>query len=69
MKLREHLENNVFDYIDKQDKNKKRKIEPEPVKKYCKNYVKGTNGLCKHYIGCTVDIITCATECAKNNGK
>lgn len=32
-------------------------------KEYCKNFEKGNNGFCKHYMGCKVDIVRCANEC------
>ena len=28
-------------------------------KEYCKNFEKGNNGFCKHYMGCKVDIVSC----------
>ena len=30
---------------------------------YCKNFEKGNNGFCKHYMGCKIDIISCINEC------
>ncbi|MCC5422503.1 hypothetical protein [Clostridium botulinum] len=32
-------------------------------KEYCKNFKKSSNGFCKHYIGCKVDIVSCINEC------
>lgn len=32
-------------------------------KEYCKNFEKGNNGFCKHYMGCKVDIVSCISEC------
>ncbi|MHB9947480.1 hypothetical protein CF055_00050 [Clostridium botulinum] len=32
-------------------------------KEYCKNFKKGSNGFCEHYMGCKVDIVSCINEC------
>ncbi|AJD27408.1 hypothetical protein G8E05_06395 [Clostridium botulinum] len=32
-------------------------------KEYCKNFEKGNNGFCKHYMGCKVDLTSCANQC------
>lgn len=29
--------------------------DKEKKKKYCKKFEKGNNGLCKNYMGCTID--------------
>ncbi|EQB3099720.1 hypothetical protein [Clostridium botulinum] len=32
-------------------------------KEYCKTFKRGSNGFCKHYMGCKVDLVSCANEC------
>ncbi|MCJ8173210.1 hypothetical protein [Clostridium botulinum] len=32
-------------------------------KEYCKNFIKGNDGFCEHYMGCKVDIVSCINEC------
>ncbi|EKO1912195.1 hypothetical protein PZQ55_001233 [Clostridium botulinum] len=32
-------------------------------REYCKNFKKGNNGFCKHYMGCKLDIVSCINEC------
>ncbi|MBY7016294.1 hypothetical protein FDE98_02525 [Clostridium sporogenes] len=32
-------------------------------REYCKNFKKGSNGFCEHYMGCKVDLISCSNQC------
>ncbi|MBO0555760.1 hypothetical protein FDC49_10445 [Clostridium sporogenes] len=32
-------------------------------KEYCKNFIKGNDGFCEHYMGCKVDLTSCANQC------
>ncbi|WP_261780708.1 hypothetical protein [Clostridium botulinum] len=58
MKLSKSLDKNIF--ID--EKETEAKYE-QNKKEYCKNFKKGINGFCKHYMGCKVDIVSCINEC------
>jgi hypothetical protein len=54
----------VFKIMDKRDKEEKPKeIEIDKAKIYCKDFSKGEDGFCKHYMGCRVMISSCANEC------
>lgn len=63
MLLNEYL-NRVFKIMDKRDKKKKPLLAEEvKTKSYCKNFSRGDNGLCKHYIGCRIEITSCRNKC------
>lgn len=65
MKTNKYLDK-VFKVMDERDKEKKKEAtqEQSKEKKYCKSFEKSSNGFCKHYMGCKVNIVSCAMECA-----
>lgn len=57
----------IFKYMDKRDREKK-PFQTVVVKgkRYCSNFSKGENGLCKHYMGCKIELVSCKRECGAN---
>ena len=64
MELKDHLDK-VFKSIDKEDKTKKVEKELPKDKVYCNEFRKGDNGFCTNYIGCKIDVESCAKYCDK----
>ncbi|HID0823833.1 TPA: hypothetical protein ACXDAP_001977 [Clostridium botulinum] len=58
MKLSKFLDKNIF--ID--EKETEAKYE-QNKKEYCNNFIKGNDGFCEHYMGCKVDLTSCANQC------
>lgn len=60
MKLSKFLNKYIF---PQKEEVQSKSVDKERAKKYCKNFEKGNNGFCKHYMGCKVDIVSCINEC------
>ncbi|KON09702.1 hypothetical protein HYH70_17890 [Clostridium botulinum] len=60
MKLSKFLDKHIF---SQKEEIHSKNIYKKNEEKYCKNFEKGNNGFCKHYMGCKVDIVSCAREC------
>ncbi|MDU1319922.1 MAG: hypothetical protein E6931_00260 [Clostridium botulinum] len=52
MKLSKFLDKYIF---SQKEEIQNKSADKEKKKKYCKKFEKGKNGLCKNYMGCTID--------------
>lgn len=58
MKLSKFLYKNIF--VNEKETEAK---YVQNKKEYCKNFEKINNGFCEHYMGCKVDLTSCANQC------